>query len=426
LLNVTAIVRVTVDGKTNWADCLAMPDVATTTPHRLVWSGIDSQEIISPAKTVPLLRAAVAAAADRTDLKRQLARSLFKIDRMTEIVDWLRPILDRDDSDAELLNYLGRAAFARGDYLTALNALRMAAASGYNGSLGWVAQALARLQRTDEAIGIALQALKDPTPDFRPLSLLARLLPPRGEAERLWEMCVELRARGYWGGYLPAASAFAAAATRRKEEVAVLLNPARWFSAGRLDTRKDFNASLSAELLANKNLSAAHSLQATRGDSVWIEDLHIFGGPLAKELFAEFRLAVADYVAQRELFADDPMIVHRLGRVRLNGWATLVHCDGHQNWHIHPDGWISGVYYVDLPNRLSADRGSEGDIEFGLYPFENKMMDFDSYCWRIKPEAGRLLLFPSYYAHRTWPTKVSDWRLSIAFDVVPVEPANAG
>ena len=389
-----------------------------TSPPQLIWHETVSGEAVSPAKTLPLLKAAVAVAGDRTYLKRRLARTLFRTDRMAEIVDWLRPIVDQNDSDPELLYHLGRAALVSGDCQTAYKALSLAAKSGFRGALGWAAHALARLQRTDEAIEIALQALEDSTPGFRPLALLARLLPVRGETERLWDLCVDLRARGFWGGYLPAVSAFAAAATRHNQEVAALMNPARWFSATRLGLRKNFNESLSAELLANGNISSVPSSKATRGDSAWVEDLHIFGGPLAKELLAECRRCATDYVAQREHFTEDVMMAHRPGCVKLKTWAAFLHGDGFQRWHVHPEGWISGVYYVDVPKLERADGGTEGDIEFGVFPFTDGIPNFDGHCWRIRPEAGTLLLFPSHYAHRTWPTKVSNWRLSIAFDVI--------
>jgi tetratricopeptide (TPR) repeat protein len=401
-----------------------MSVAAVPSPPQLIWHEIDSKEVFSLAKTLPLLRAAVAAAPDRTDLKQKLARNLFRTDQMVELVDWLRPIVDQKDRDPELLYHLGRAALSSGDCQTAFDALSLAATSGFRGALNWAAHALARLQRTDEAIETAVQALKDPTPDFRPLALLARLLPSRGETERLWGLCVDLRARGFWGGYLPAVSTFAAAAMRYDEEVAALLNPARWFSTTRLGLRMNFNERLSGELLANRNLSSLHSLKATRGDGAWIDELHIFGGPLANQLLAECRRSVSDYVAQRELFAEDAMMMNRPGHVRLESWANLVHGDGHQRRHIHPDGWISGVYYVDLPKLECADGGTEGDIEFGVFPFNDEIPNLDGHCWRIRPEAGTLLLFPSYYAHRTWPTEVSDWRLSIAFDVIPSTPVN--
>jgi tetratricopeptide (TPR) repeat protein len=402
---------------------MSLPTVPS--PARLIWHEIDSKEIFFLTQTLPLLRASFAAAPDRLDLKQKLARNLFRTDQMVELVDWLRPIVGRkEDEDPELLYFLGRAALVTGDLQTALDALSLAAKSGFRGALGWTAHALTRLGRADEAIETALQALEDPTPDFRPLALLARLLPRRGETERLWELCADLRARGFWGGYLPAVSAFAAAAMRYDAEVAALMNPERWFSATRLALRKNFNESLSAELLANRNLTSVPSLKSTRGESAWVEDLLTFGGPLAKELLAECRRSVTDYVAQRELFAEDEIMVHRPGRVRLDSWATFLHGDGHQRWHVHPDGWISGVYYVDLPKLECTDGGTDGDIEFGLFPFNDQIPNLDSHCWRIKPEAGMLLLFPSYYAHRTWPTKVGDARLSMAFDVVPSTPVD--
>jgi hypothetical protein len=41
--------------------------------------------------------------------------------------------------------------------------------------------------------------------------------------------------------------------------------------------------------------------------------------------------------------------------------------------------------------------------------------------WTVAPRSGDLLLFPSYFAHRTWPTGVATPRISVAFDVMPAE-----
>ncbi len=37
----------------------------------------------------------------------------------------------------------------------------------------------------------------------------------------------------------------------------------------------------------------------------------------------------------------------------------------------------------------------------------------------VRPEAGMMLLFPSYFHHRTLPFRAGETRISIAFDVVP-------
>lgn len=395
---------------------------STTVSHRpLVWDAPEREKILSPRQTWPLLKAAVATAPDRTDLKRHFARALFEADRMTEIVDWLRPMIDSEEADSELLDYLGRAALACGDSQTARDALRLAAAKGFTGSLEWLAKAFAESGCDDQAIETAVEALQAPALDFRPLALLAQLLPPRGETERLWTLCAGLLARNYWGGFLPAAAAFAAAATRRVDELAGLMNTERWFFSGRLEMGGGFNERLSAELLANRELSSVHSSKATRGMGAWIDQIQIFGGVLAKDLLGEIRQIVQDYVARREHFAEDPIIRHKPERVRLHSWATVVRDDGYQRLHIHSSGWISGVYYVDVPEHKSSESNRDGDIEFGLHTFGNPLECADAPRWRIRPKAGMLLLFPSHYAHRTWPTQVSRPRSSIAFDVIPVQ-----
>ena len=37
----------------------------------------------------------------------------------------------------------------------------------------------------------------------------------------------------------------------------------------------------------------------------------------------------------------------------------------------------------------------------------------------FEPEPGLMLLFPSYFYHRTMPFESADMRISISFDVLP-------
>lgn len=59
--------------------------------------------------------------------------------------------------------------------------------------------------------------------------------------------------------------------------------------------------------------------------------------------------------------------------------------------------------------------GYSGAIEFGLYTFGQEAKTLRPSRWG----AGAGLLFPSYFAHRTWPTGVGDLRICVAFDVKP-------
>jgi tetratricopeptide (TPR) repeat protein len=369
-------------------------------------------------KFLPLLQAGVAAAPNRSDLKVRLAQALINTSQMAEIVGWLRPVVADDSAAPELLYYLGRAALATRDDRLALDALRSSAAKGFAGAFGYLAEALIRLDRADEALQAGLQALEHSPSDFAALPIVVRVLLDRNEAERLWALCIDLRARGARVGFIPAAMAIAAAILGRDDQVAELVGPSPWFSAKRLGASEDFNQRLAAEILGHTSLGPLPATKATSGTGARINRLDLAGGSMAQNLLVRVRQAVDAYLAERQGFSNHLMMTDRPDSVELRSWALVVHDDGHEDWHIHPSGWISGVYYVRVP-KVAAHEGHPGAFEFGPYPFGRERHDFRWPRWHATPEAGLLLLFPSYYAHRTWPTGVSDPRICVAFDIRP-------
>ncbi len=103
---------------------------------------------------------------------------------------------------------------------------------------------------------------------------------------------------------------------------------------------------------------------------------------------------------------------------RLTMWAVVMETEGHQLPHIHPAAWLSGVYYVELPETLGAGGDDvAGWIEFGLAPDELRAAD-QTAVRLIRPEEGRMYLFPSFLYHRTIPFGGSARRISIAFDLL--------
>ena len=100
-------------------------------------------------------------------------------------------------------------------------------------------------------------------------------------------------------------------------------------------------------------------------------------------------------------------------------WSVVMDREGHQVPHIHPSGWLSGVYYAELPSVIEQDtEAREGWIEFGMPPPEIPMSK-TPHVKIFKPKLGRLFLFPSYYYHRTVPYRTQERRVSIAFDFLP-------
>jgi len=100
---------------------------------------------------------------------------------------------------------------------------------------------------------------------------------------------------------------------------------------------------------------------------------------------------------------------------KFRGWHVKLFQQGHQKSHIHPNGWLSGVIYLKMPNLL---KGDEGSIEFTLegydYTHDKNLPKFIH-----NPKNFDIALFPSSLFHRTIPFSSKEDRQVIAFDLVP-------
>jgi tetratricopeptide (TPR) repeat protein len=183
-----------------------------------------------------------------------------------------------------------------------------------------------------------------------------------------------------------------------------------------------FNAALAAH--AANHPSLLHSplshatAQGLHSGSLLVEPR----GPIAALENAVASAAGAYVQKLGAAFADHPVLQHRPRSVFLRMWSVVLTRGGHQIPHIHPEAWLSGVYYPKLPPTLGhgADGpSSEGSLEFGEpdTPFPSRA---PAATFRVRPEEGKLVLFPSYFYHRTLPFESEGTRISIAFDFVPL------
>jgi hypothetical protein len=111
---------------------------------------------------------------------------------------------------------------------------------------------------------------------------------------------------------------------------------------------------------------------------------------------------------------DDAWSRSRPASAALSLWGVLTKGAGHDLWHAHLRGWLSGVYYVRTPPAA----GDGGAIELGA-PDLDGVGALNGERRRVRPYPGLLLLFPSYLHHRTLPSLAPDWRVCVAFDVTP-------
>jgi uncharacterized protein (TIGR02466 family) len=116
-----------------------------------------------------------------------------------------------------------------------------------------------------------------------------------------------------------------------------------------------------------------------------------------------------------------PFDAHPPRVFRLYSWAVIMHENGHQTPHIHARGWLSGVYYVEVPDEVSRDDPERnGWIEFGRSEERWYRPKTVVPVRQIFPEPGLLVTFPSYFWHNTRPLRSKGRRISFAFDIIPV------
>lgn len=357
-----------------------------------------------------------------------VATALHELGRLEDAVDAYRRAIAADPHYAAprtglafVLRALGRPEAARTAYEAAIacDPNDAAARVGY----GTVLQRLGLLP--DAAAALRQATLLDPDyPDA--FTNLADVLVEQGRAQEAVSEC-ERFLEGHPGdaGVL-AAKAIALGEAGSAAQADRLVDFDRFLSAEKppappgFDTPDAFNDRLAGYLLAHPTLVDAPASHATRNGQHTGELLGDEDGPMPA-----FQSMIVDAVMRyRARLGSDPghpFVAVAPERWRLTAWAIVMQgAGGHQEPHIHPSAWLSGVYYPLLPDVVSDPGAAQaGWIEFG--------MPGDEYHWRrkppcraVRPEPGLLVLFPSYFFHRTIPYEPGGTRISVAFDVLPM------
>lgn len=95
-------------------------------------------------------------------------------------------------------------------------------------------------------------------------------------------------------------------------------------------------------------------------------------------------------------------------------WSVNLRKSGFHHTHIHPEGDLSAVFYLDLPSTIENEDLKEGWLQFGLPSYNHKNFKTKKL---VKPEIGTLVIFPSYFWHGTIPFESNETRTTIAFDI---------
>jgi tetratricopeptide (TPR) repeat protein len=182
------------------------------------------------------------------------------------------------------------------------------------------------------------------------------------------------------------------------------------------DSIEAFNAEL-GERLRQLHRRTQHPLdQSLRNGTQTIEDLALSTDPVIRAFIAALDAPISDYIAKLPNDPDDPMGRRKTSGHRIWGcWSVRLRPSGFHVNHVHPEGWISSSYYVDVPARQEGDAEHAGWIKFGEPDLPVPGCDPELF---IEPAPGKLVLFPSYMWHGTVPFTHGE-RLTAPFDVVP-------
>ena len=98
-------------------------------------------------------------------------------------------------------------------------------------------------------------------------------------------------------------------------------------------------------------------------------------------------------------------------------WSNRLKKQGYNISHIHPGGWISGVFYLKIPKNI---KDKEAGIEFSLHGDDYFISNNEIPTKLFHPLEGDIILFPSSLFHKTIPFESNEERVCIAFDLCKV------
>ena len=188
---------------------------------------------------------------------------------------------------------------------------------------------------------------------------------------------------------------------------------------GSYDDIPAFNRQLSQVLIARHHGKHHPPEQTLRGGTQTHGNLFNAREQEIQDLVAGLQQCVREYIQDMPPGPSHPLLMRRGERFRFSAsWSVRLRSEGYHTMHVHPLGWISSAYYVELPEDMAASDPRAGFIKFGEPDID--IGEFGTPRRYIQPAVGKLVLFPSYMWHGTVPFQSAHPRMTVAFDVVPV------
>ena len=360
-------------------------------PDALNLGGSICLDLGQTARSVKFLRSAARILPDSSQAHYNLGTALAANGELSEAVSSHNRALELKPDYPEVYFNLGNAYRLSGDIEAALSSYRKVVnlSSGYAGAATNLASCLLELGRPEEALEACEEALKLNPGDRDAFAFKAIAATENGDIET-------------------SASILSMNQIIKKRD---FQTPSEFSSMA------EFNKALAAHVLAHPSLTReTHNVATRHGQQT--ENLALEPkGPIA-QLEEMIITAYDEYMSSTSKETKHSYIRQIPNLRKIDIWGTVLDRMGHQAAHMHRNAWISGVYYVQLPDVMhGANESRSGWIEFGRPP-DQFPCTVEHEVRLFEPREGRMFMFPSFEFHRTIPFESSEQRISIAFDLL--------
>jgi uncharacterized protein (TIGR02466 family) len=390
---------------------------------------LEGEKRLTVGQELDLLRAAHARTPNAA-IRSQLARMLILDDLFEEAIVLLEGNAERGYRDETFLSlaYLSRENNI--DDARALDAANGAFALSENdvqraASLAARGKCEKRLGQVEQAKSTLREALVLDPHNKDACKRLAAIMLDEGELPEMIQWTDDLllqgvdHARLFGARVLAYAKAGDVAAARAAEGFDALHRSEQLEPPPGWDSIDAFNAALAIELVNHPAMR--YERYGSASELTWrIENPARADTPLFKALIAQITSTLHKHVAA--LAGSD----HRWAaacpeNAFLRNWCVITESTGFETWHVHQFGWLSGVYYVQIPETIARGNSSNGCLAFGLpeeLVGEETSEEFGQHL--VRPQSGMLLTFPSHTYHRTYAHGTGEKRICVAFDLRPL------
>jgi Tfp pilus assembly protein PilF len=361
------------------------------------------------------------------DTSQQIAHAvrLHHAGRYEEAAALYRRILRIDANHTGALNGLGMIAFAAGRFDEAIGLLeRVLRQAGEHPGLLMNLGAVHDGAGNDDAAAACYQRAislspRYPDPYYNLGALQLRLGRP-DQAIAVFDRCMNAVGRDF---HALAYKAHALIDAGRRDEADHLLDYQRYVRTYRFATPDGFRSLAAYNRALGKHIrrhpTLAANVMSTVGGKHTGELLEPPLGPMAA-MEPRIREAVRWYLETLPNDPAHPMVRWRPRAWKITSWGVVMGSGGHERSHIHPKGWLSGVFYVQLPEVVSdPGAGHQGWLRFGE-PTGDIAFRAAPTVQDHQPRYGQMFLFPSYFYHGTVPFESDQRRICVSFDVEPL------